>query len=77
MVNEKMRQRLELSTLLLTCWCWVAKEPPTSLVGFKTDEEGELQRRPAGEARVDVVPPLQFVAFAHLPAEQHDAAVAQ
>ena len=36
-----------------------------------------LERSSAGEARVDVVPPLQFVAFAHLPAEQYDAAVAK
>ena len=76
MVNEKMRQRLELSTLNLSCWCWVAREPPNSLVGFKTDEEGELQRRAAREARVDVVPPLQFVAFAELPAKQDHASVA-
>jgi hypothetical protein len=36
-----------------------------------------LQRCAAGEAGVDVVPPLEFVAFAHLPAEQDHAAVAQ
>src|SRR5215470_10365605 len=31
----------------------------------------------AGEAGVDVVPPLEFVAFAELPAEQHDTTVTQ
>jgi hypothetical protein len=36
-----------------------------------------LKRRTTGEPGVDVVPPLQFVAFAQLPAEQHDAAVAE
>jgi len=35
-----------------------------------------LKWRPAGEARIDVVPPLQLVAFAELPAEQYDAPVA-
>ena len=36
-----------------------------------------LERRAAGEAGVDVVPPFEFVAFAELPAEQNDAAVAE
>src|ERR1043165_2301699 len=36
-----------------------------------------LQRRASSEASVDVVPPLELVAFAHLPAKQHDATVAQ
>jgi hypothetical protein len=36
-----------------------------------------LKRRTTGEPGVDVVPPLQFVALAQLPAEQHDAAVAE
>ena len=36
-----------------------------------------LKRRAPGKAGIDVMPPLEFVAFAHLPAEQHDAAIAQ
>jgi hypothetical protein len=34
-----------------------------------------LERRAAGEAGVDVVPPFEFVAFAHLPAQQDDPSV--
>lgn len=36
-----------------------------------------LERGAACEAGVDIVPPLEFVAFAELPAEQYDAAVAE
>lgn len=35
------------------------------------------ERRAATEAGVDIVPPFEFIAFAELPAEQDDAAVAQ
>ena len=31
----------------------------------------------SGEARLRVVPPFYLVAFAQMPAEQHDAAIAQ
>jgi hypothetical protein len=37
----------------------------------------DLERRATGKAGIDVVPPFEFVAFTHLPAEQHDAAVAK
>ena len=36
-----------------------------------------LKRRASGKAGVDIVPPLELVAFAQLPAEQDDAAIAQ
>ena len=36
-----------------------------------------LQRRTAGKARIDVVPPLKLVAFIQLPAQQDDAAIAE
>jgi hypothetical protein len=37
----------------------------------------DLKRRTSGESRVNVVPPLQFIAFAELPAQEHDASFAQ
>src|SRR6185436_10015045 len=36
-----------------------------------------LERRTSGETRVDIVPPLQFIALAKLPAQQHDAPLSQ
>ena len=36
-----------------------------------------LERGAAGEARVDVMPPFELVAFAELPAEQDDTAIAE
>ena len=76
MVNEKMRQRLELSTLLSgVAIGWPRCHQPRWW-DLRQMKESQLQRGAASEARVDVVPPLQFVAFAHLPAEQHDATVA-
>lgn len=73
MVNEKMQKGLGLSLWL----CASVVNPTTTNHRDTEPQRRSLQRRAAGEACIDVVPPLEFVAFAHLPAEQHDAAVAQ
>jgi hypothetical protein len=39
--------------------------------------EGKLERLPAREASLDVVPPFQAVAFAQLPTEQDDSTISQ
>jgi hypothetical protein len=36
-----------------------------------------LERLPSGEARVNVVPPFDLIAFAQMPAEQYDATITQ
>jgi hypothetical protein len=47
--------------------------------GYKIQKRREkgLERLSSGEASVYIVPPFDLLAFAQLPAEQHDAAIAQ
>ena len=37
----------------------------------------DLERSASSEARINIMPPFEFVAFAELPAKQHDATVTE
>ena len=73
--RNNIRDYFKASTVNVEIFTFLEFSSKSFFGGILTTKRN-LQRLPAGESGLNIMPPLDLVAFADLPTQQHDTVVA-